>query len=479
MACAEFSAQLAIFRELSPAERERLQAHLATCPDCQATLAVYMEQDCLLSALPTLRPSARLTADILARTIGRRRLSRAPAWRWASVALVTLLVFLAVLGVTIGAAAEALPGDVLYPVKRAVEQVRLTLTFDPTARESYERLLTMTRLEEARKVLQQGREADVEFQGPLEATTDGEWSVGGIAVQVPPEAWDQMPPQPGVVVAIKGRAAGGQLSARRVSLVPPKAATPTLKVSPTASPKPSPTAMAQTSPTATPKEDVVVLPTLRPSVTKEPKPLPSPSWTPDAEATRSLRRTWTPRIVPLTRVPTPTPRRAKPTFIPSDTPEGGATSTPRGWRTPLPWPTVRPSRLPSYTPRAWPTRTPRVPAPTPRPTWTPEMPQPTPSPVYTPRVPVHTPKPSPTPRGPDPTPTPRVSGPSLTATLSQDQPWPTSTPVPPTPTPRPTHTPLPPTATPAPPTSTPGPTPTPTCPRCYTVTPRGRGSARG
>jgi len=491
MGCAEFGPQLAIFRELSPAEREQLQAHLATCPDCAATLVTYMEQDRFLSALPVLRPSPKLRAAVLARTVDRHRLSRAPAWRWASAALVTLLVFLVVMGGTISVAAEALPGDALYPVKRTVEEVRLTFTFNPAARESYEQLLVMTRLEETQKVLQQGREADVEFQGRLEATTDGGWAVEGVKVQIAPEAWGQTPSQPGAVVMIEGRAAGGQLTARRVSVVPPKPVTPARRVSPSASPQPSPTTVPS---------EATAVPTPAPSATEQSEPLPTPSLTLDISPARLTR---TPRVVPVTVEPTPKPEDKEPTIEPSATADSSESPLPRPWRTRLPRPTVRPTRtptsaepypLPTRTPWVRPTRTPRIPWPTPKPTLTPEASQPTPLPTRTPRVPWRTPKPSPTPGSPEPTRlpsrTPRISWPSPTATPLQNQPAPTSTPAPPTATPErprptktprppeptptpliptptavpPTATPVPPTATPVPPTATPQPETTPTCP---------------
>lgn len=461
MSCAEFSAQLAVFRELGPDERERLQAHLATCPDCAATLAAYMEQDRLLSSLPALQPSAKLIANVLAWTVGRR--GRQVSWRWVSVTLAILLVFFAAVGGTINAAAEALPGDTLYPVKRTVERVCLTFTFSPTARESYERLLTMTRLEETRKVLQQGREADVEFQGPLEVTANDEWLVSGVKVQVPPEAWAQTPPQPGVLVKIEGRAASGQLTARRVDIVSPKTATPALEVSPTVLAKPSPTASPKRNPTST--QESIAFPTPQPSDTSEPEPMPSPSTTP--AVTRWVRLTWTPRIVPsLTREPTRTPEPWQPTTEPSATIDDARSLTPKARRTLLPRPTMRPTRTPSILPL------------TPAPTSTPEAIQPTPSCTQTPRGPIHTPKPSPTPRSPEPARTPKSPRPSPTATFIEDQPRPSDTPMPPTSTPQPTHTsipptPRPPTRTPGPPTRTLGPTPTPTCPLCYTVTPEG------
>ncbi len=89
------------------------------------------------SVIP-LRPAFR--AEGRARVVGamaalRSRSVRPPGigwtWRYAIASLV--IVFL--LGAqVVSASAQSLPGETLYPVKRTVEQVRITLTFSPTAK---------------------------------------------------------------------------------------------------------------------------------------------------------------------------------------------------------------------------------------------------------------------------------------------------------------------------------------------------------
>lgn len=48
--------QLAIYRDLSASERQAVDAHVAGCADCRATLAAYAGQDQVLARLPGLRP---------------------------------------------------------------------------------------------------------------------------------------------------------------------------------------------------------------------------------------------------------------------------------------------------------------------------------------------------------------------------------------------------------------------------------------
>lgn len=465
MGCTEFSLQLATFRELSPAERERLQAHLAACPACAATLAAYQEQDRALSALSNLRLSSRLSAEVLARTVGRHRVRHSPAWRWATGVVVSLFVFLVAMGGTISAASGALPGDVLYPVKRAAEEVRLTFTLSETARAHYEELLAKTRHQETEEVLKQGREAEVELQGKLEAAPDGGWVVDGVSVVMAPDAFGPAQPQPGAVVKVEAYASAGQLTVRRVNVVPPKPVKPVgpvAQASATAMPQPSATeAQVIAQPTAVPTSEPTQAPTAEPS------------------ATRTPRRTAPPTRTASPVVPSATPAEVKPTLASTATPIGGgpiprrtrilwptarptakptaAEPTPLPTRTRLPWPTAKPTATPGENqPTQMPTRTPRTPWRTPKPSTTPHSEEPTRVPSRTPKISWPTPRPSPTRNKPDATPT---------ATPHDEQPTPTWTPQPPKPTrtpPVPTPTSAPPTS--VPPTSTPGPQPTSTCP---------------
>lgn len=52
--------QLATYRELTPAERQLVQAHLAVCDECRAQFEAFRRQDALLSELPARLPRRRI-----------------------------------------------------------------------------------------------------------------------------------------------------------------------------------------------------------------------------------------------------------------------------------------------------------------------------------------------------------------------------------------------------------------------------------
>jgi hypothetical protein len=85
---------------------------------------------------------------------GHRR--RAAAGRRRAVAAAALVGFVVVSGTGVAAAAEssaALPGDTLYPLKRAGEQVQLVLATSPQAKGTEHLVLAKHRLDEVRALL--------------------------------------------------------------------------------------------------------------------------------------------------------------------------------------------------------------------------------------------------------------------------------------------------------------------------------------
>ena len=83
-----------------------------------------------------------------------------PQVRLAAGALSALMLLLVFVGGTFTLAADSLPGDVLYAVKLAGEEVQLALTFDQSARAEYHLERVQTRAEEIRCLAQAGRPVD-------------------------------------------------------------------------------------------------------------------------------------------------------------------------------------------------------------------------------------------------------------------------------------------------------------------------------
>ena len=392
MSCQEIRQQLAVYRELSSAERDRVQEHLATCSSCAATLAAYGAQDQILAAMPVLTPSPALVEAVHARTVGRRR-AVAPFFRRRALVALSLVLCLSITWGTMSRAGGALPGDALYPVKRVTEQVRLALSFDPDTRHQYQQALAETRREETGELVRLGRTAQVEFQGELVEVRSDIWQVDGLIVTVSTQAWAGAPPPTGSMLAVEARTANGRLTASRIRVLAPTGPTP--------EPQRSPTGPQGPSHTPTPRRPSDE-PTTGPGPSASPQRTASPDPGPRGSATSGA---WGPG--------------PQPTVTPAALGPGPQLSaTPGAWG---------PGPQPSATPGAWgpgpqPSATPGTGGPGPQPSATPGTPEPeasatpvTPEPGPQPSTTTVTPQPSVTPSGmgpgPQPSGTPGAGGP--------------------------------------------------------------------
>ncbi len=368
---------------------------------------------------------------------------RQPAWRFAFVAVLLLILALGFGRTAVTLASDALPGDALYPVKRLTERTRMVLTVNPQERVKLEEDLDQVRLMEVKQVVAQGRQEPVEIPGVIGFITGDTWSIVGLdsPVIVPKGIVKGRVPRVGNRVLItalpdsQGRLVASGivvLKDRPIRSVPDDTPTPStqptrhrateepnsgaIPVRPTR-PRPTPTDVVW--PTATAPALFTATATFMPSVIGSPTPIATLTGTPVSTDTSTPPLFGTP-----TSIPEPT-GTVTGTQVPStSTPGTSITET----STPEPQPTSTPEPQPTSTPEPQPTSTPE-----PQPTSTPE-PQPT-----------STPEPQPT-STPEPQPT------------STPEPQPTSTPEP-----QPTSTPEPqPTATSEPPASTPEPPPTAT-----------------
>ncbi len=96
--------------------------------------------------------------DALKRVPARRRFSAVAGWRprWA-VAVATLALAVVFSGAGVAAAAgSSLPGDLLYPVKQATEQARLTMQFSDAGKATLHLSYAQRRAEETSTLVQRG-----------------------------------------------------------------------------------------------------------------------------------------------------------------------------------------------------------------------------------------------------------------------------------------------------------------------------------
>jgi hypothetical protein len=212
------------------------------------------------------RNRSRIVAAMMGRQLAPARRPSYGGWLRATAALV--LVF-AVVVVIAGASSGSLPGDPLYPVKRLTESAQLLFNNSAALREQF----AQRRIDEISTLLAQGREAEVEFEGVVEAANGDLWSIAGLIVRVPSETPGTTEAQPGDRVHVRARtAAGRELVASAITLsedgvlplpptfTPTPTESPTPRATPTLTPSPSPTITPSPSFTPTPTPTMTLIP---------------------------------------------------------------------------------------------------------------------------------------------------------------------------------------------------------------------------
>ena len=167
---------------------------LARYPDLEAELRPALE------AAEIARETANFSVPSEAAHRSRTRLlghaaqlrEKRPTKRWfglpraATVALTAVFVVLISAGGLLTASAQALPGDTLYSMKRAVEKVSLTLASGEKAKRSMQDDYNQRRIDETVALLKLGRSEKVTFEGVVSEKTDNFWMVADVRTLVMP-----------------------------------------------------------------------------------------------------------------------------------------------------------------------------------------------------------------------------------------------------------------------------------------------------
>ena len=326
--------RMAAFSERALADVEPL-SEIAAAAGKQRFLAAAAQQRLLAAAAAQQVPAApqRMPAP---RPRKRLRLFALPARRLAAAAL-TLLLLVILGGGLAAVSADSLPGDLLYPVKLATEQVRLLLTVDGQAREELLIGFGDERRAEAAAVLESGREVRIAFEGTLESIDESLWTIGGLQVTLDEDTLIVGDPFVGATVAVEGLALGdgsllavrltvkgaGEMPGRSVTPLPVMTLQPTITPLPSRSTRrPSPTDVQELGPTHTscPTETHEPEPTCTsyPMKTCEPQPTQTscPTKTHEPELTRTPCLTKTQEQEP-TQPPQPTATHAPEPTLPT------------------------------------------------------------------------------------------------------------------------------------------------------------------
>jgi hypothetical protein len=257
---------------------EPIEHVLSRYPDDAARLRPLLET---AAALPALRmePSQAARANSRKAFLAQASALKAEptprrAGRWLARPLTTFaslaLALVLVGGVTVAAAASALPGDPLYGVKRLVENARLSFTPDGAARGALSAQFEQERIREIGALLDAGREAEVEFAGVIESIQPNAWLVSGVPVDLDAGTRIDGDPQVGRRAQVRGRTRNGLLMATSIRVESDGGPAP----APTPSPEPEDTATPRPTPQATPT------PGHSPTPTRTRTPAPTATATP-------------------------------------------------------------------------------------------------------------------------------------------------------------------------------------------------------
>lgn len=376
-----------------PAHREELEPLLRLVTRLQAGRAMKASAEFRQAS------AARLQRRIASRARETRRPSRQPTWGQelqqklntllgalqrapAAVAIGSLIVILLFAGGgTVYAAADALPGDTLYPVKMTIEDTRLAMSTNRIGNAEQHLTFATRRLNEAATLAEANRPQDIDralsnYEAHIESVStllsessdlpiNRQAQIAGLlAVNMTRYHQERLAAllaevpentQPSVEQALAAsehalRQAMTVIEKEPDRYVPQPHATPTPQPTLTASPNPAPTVTPTSSPKSSPTSSPA--PPERPAMDSSPIP---PEW-------RTAVSTAWPTEIPTawpTGVPTAWPTGA-PTAWPTSAPTAWPTGVPTAWPTGVPtWPTEVPDTLPTA-PSSWPTPPPEM-----------------------------------------------------------------------------------------------------------------------
>ena len=169
----------------------------------KATLrSEYLRQ---VAELP-LRPAPTLAnkAQAIVRIIKKRITRKAVLNDLVTISVTIILTVSMAVLILNYAAADTLPGDFLYGIKRTSENLRLAFTVDETSRQALNNEFNRRRLAEIDRLMAANREAVVEFQGVLETKGENLWVIEGHTIYLPDDLVVEGNPQEGDMIEVIG-----------------------------------------------------------------------------------------------------------------------------------------------------------------------------------------------------------------------------------------------------------------------------------
>lgn len=167
-----------------------------------ALRAVYLQQ--VADLPPEQPPTFSEKAQAVSRIIRRRSTPKAVLSDMATVIVTVVLTLFMALVLLSYVAQTAVPGDLLYSLKRSSEAVQLGLTFGEARRAGLTETFNQRRLAEIEQLIRQDRAAVVDFRGVLETKGENLWIIAGQTVFLPTDVVLQGQPQEGDEVEVIG-----------------------------------------------------------------------------------------------------------------------------------------------------------------------------------------------------------------------------------------------------------------------------------
>ncbi len=162
----------------------------------------YVKQ---VAELPALSQTPwREKTEAILRILKRRLTRRAILNDLVTVTLTIILTMLMAVMILNYLAADTIPGDFLYSVKRTSENVQLNLTLDEARRRELRAGFNQQRLQEMERLIEQRQVAKVQFNGVLETKGENLWIIEGHTIFLPPDMQQDTAIAEGDVVEVVG-----------------------------------------------------------------------------------------------------------------------------------------------------------------------------------------------------------------------------------------------------------------------------------
>lgn len=327
--------------------------YLVGHPDHSAALVELLPIALALRSAPAVAPSPefranarrRLVARLSARSVSaapRRSLAPALVLRRPALIMVLIVAVVAMLGSGIVAASAAsLPNDLLYPVKMAVEELRLSLSPDSLNRSNLHLAFAAQRLDEIDRLIRVERGSDAPIA--LDNFTAHIRAAASIANVVPDTA-----DRNALIEHVNASIDQSDVTLTQVAPQLPLSVQPALRRAQETLRSARQPEQHHESPAVPPTSTPTMIPTIAPTRTPAliPTPTPTPARPPVGNPPIGTPPPW------LTAIPTQWLTHA-PTHWPTYHPTIVATLRPPHF--PTTWPTIHITPWPAHFPTAWPT----------------------------------------------------------------------------------------------------------------------------